>query len=75
MKGFTVLPYEVSSVPLALCGDFGLRASAACGIDHERELHQRMTTISELVALAVLHSRQLKHNKVAPIVTNVHAEQ
>lgn len=48
------------TLPFALCGDLGLGASAAGGIYHQRELHQRMTAISELVVLAVLHSRQLK---------------
>lgn len=48
------------TLPLALRGDLGLGASAAGGIYHQRELHQRMTAISELVVLAVLHSRQLK---------------
>lgn len=48
------------TLPFALRGDLGLGASAAGGIYHQRELHQWMTAISELVVLAVLHSRQLK---------------
>lgn len=60
--------YNIPSLPLALCGDLGLRASRASGIDHERELHQRVTAISELVVLAVLHSRQLKHSEVTQIM-------
>lgn len=54
---------KYASLPLALRGDLGLRASAAGGIDHQRQLHQRMAAISELVVLAVLHPRQLKVGK------------
>lgn len=48
------------TLPFALCGDLGLGAGAAGGIYHQRELHQWMAAISELVVLAVLHSRQLR---------------
>lgn len=52
-----------NALPLAVCGDLGLRASTASGINHEWELHQRVPAVSKLVILAVLHSGQLKHNK------------
>lgn len=69
----TLLLYKLfNTLPLALCGDLGLRASTAGGVDHKRELHQRVTAISELVVRAVLHSRQLKHNKVTQIMLIMH---
>lgn len=74
--GVTLLDNDPSrTLPLALCGDLGLRTSRASGIDHKRELHKRMTAISELVVLTVLHSRQLKHNKVPQLVLVTHFDQ
>lgn len=52
-----------ASSPFALCGDFGLGASRAAGVDHQGELHQRVAAVSELVVLAGLHPRQLEGTK------------
>lgn len=59
-----LIPCNNATIPLALRGDLGLRAGRASRVDHQRELHQRVTAISELVVLAVLHSRQLKNRQI-----------
>ena len=61
--------YNNATVPLALRGDLGLRAGRASGVDHQRELHQRVTAISELVVLAVLHSWKLISKQIM-LLTN-----
>lgn len=45
--------------PLVVGEDLGFGAGAARGVDHERQLHQRVASVAEGVVLAGLHPGQL----------------
>lgn len=47
-----------------MAAHFGLRTSAASGVDGERQLHEGVSAVTEGVTLTGLNPRELKHKEI-----------